>query len=98
MRELLAMFVPVLVAALTALAVQYLKKASAFLDQAPAFLKQLAAVGIAFGLTKLGALLGLALPPSLAQLAAMPEAISALLSAALAMLIHAGWKADQAPV
>lgn len=94
MKELLTMLVPVVVAFLTTLIVQGIKRAVTLVDGTPAIVKQLLAVGVAFVLTKLAAFTGVGLPPALGGLDA--TVVSALLSSVFAMLIHAGWKTDQA--
>lgn len=59
---LITSLIPVIAGALTSLAMTGLRKVSAWVDAQAAWIKQLIVVLIAFGVTQLGALLGLELP------------------------------------
>lgn len=86
---------PVVAAAATVPIVNGIKSLVSFIDRAPALVKQIVAVVVAYGLTELGALLNLALPTDLALFTG--EDVEGLLSAGIAMAIHAGKKASGNP-
>lgn len=88
MPGVLDTLVMVLVAALTAPAFQLVKRASETIDDLPTWAKQLAVLALAFVLTQGSELLGVPLRSTDLGLLSTDE-ISALLSAALAMLLHA---------
>lgn len=86
-----ALLGPTIVALLTVPIMGKLKKAVRWIDNLAAGFKQILVVLIAAGLTWLGATINVALP---VDLSLFTEAdISALLSAAMALGIHAGQKA-----
>lgn len=94
MLELVGILIPILVAALTTFLFDKLKDAITLLDDAPAWVKQAIVAIVAFGLTKGSLFLGITLTTT--DITAMPPAdLSALLSASLSYLFHAGKQAKQ---
>lgn len=89
--KLLGLVGPMLVALLTVPLMAGLKKAVTLLGKLPPVAQQVLVLLISFGLTQLGALLNVAIPTDLTLFA--DSDVNALLSAALAMAIHAGAKA-----
>lgn len=92
MIDLLEYIGPTLVGLLTVPVVQVLKRLRAIDDRGPT-LKRLLVVAISYGLTQAGQWLGVALPGELALFTGAD--VEALLSAALAMAIHAGDKTTE---
>lgn len=90
--EFLTYVGPTVAAILTVPILDGIKRLVGLVDQAPAMLKQLLAVAIAFGLTKLGSFLEVAIPTHLELFTGSD--VEALVSAAIAMAIHAGKKAS----
>lgn len=87
---------PAIAGLLTVPALQGVKKVSGLVQKAPATVKQFLGIGIAFGLTKLGAAANVALPPSLELFDG--SSTEALIAAGIAFGVHAGKKArDNAP-
>lgn len=87
---------PAIAGLLTVPILQGIKAVAKPIKKLPAAAKQLTAVGIAFGLTKAGAAIGVALPTSLELFTGSD--VEALASAGIAMAVHAGKKArDNAP-
>ena len=58
MRDLLMLLIPVIVASLTTILFEKFQQGLTLLDKAPAYAKQILVTVLAFGLTKLAALLG----------------------------------------
>lgn len=88
--ELLAFAGPTIAAVLTVPILNGIKRLVSLIDDAPAVVKQLLAVVIAFGLTKLGGAINVALPTELSLFTG--EDVEGLVSAGIAMAIHAGQK------
>ena len=84
---------PAIAGLLTVPLLQGIKLIAKPVKKLPAAAKQLAAVGIAFGLTKAGAALNVALPTSLELFTASDA--EALAAAGIAMAVHAGKKARE---
>lgn len=94
--DLLAAVGPAIAGVLTVPILQALKSASDRLDRAPALVKQVLGVLIAFGLTTLGGLLDVTLPGDLALFSGTD--VEAAVAAAIAFAVHAGRKAkDNSP-
>jgi len=91
MRDLLMLLIPVIVASLTTILFEQFQKGLTLLDKAPAWTKQILVTVLAFGLTKLAALLGVSLSTT-GVVDLKPEDFSALLSSGLAFLFHNGAK------
>lgn len=91
--ELVGALGPALAGLLTVPILQGIKSVSGFVDRSHAVVKQVAAVVIAFGLTQLGALLGVVLPAELALFDG--SSTEALVAAAIAFGVHAGQKARE---
>jgi len=89
--QLLAYVGPTVAGLLTVPILDLLKRLVTLIDNAPAAVKQILAVVIAFGLTKLGELLQVAIPGDLALFTGSD--VEGLLSAAIAFGVHAGQKA-----
>lgn len=89
--ELAGMAGPLIAGLLTVPLTRAITNLVAFLDRAPAPVKQLIALVIAFGLTKLGGLLQLVLPESIELFTG--STTEALIAAAIAYGVHAGQKA-----
>jgi len=91
--KLLELVGPTVVALATVPLMGLLKKGLALLDKAPAMLQQILVILIAFGLTQLGGVVNVALPTDLSLFT--ESDLGALLSAGMAMAIHAGTKAKK---
>ncbi len=92
MLDFVTVLIPIIVAGLTTVIFDGLKRALAVLDTAPAIVKQALVAVMAVALTKAAAFFGLTL--STTDIGALnPEDIQALASAALAYLFHAGKQA-----
>lgn len=89
--ELTAYLGPTLAAILTVPAYEWLQHLIGLLDRAPAPVKQIGAVVVAFGITKMGEAINTSLPTDI--LLFTGEDLEALLSGGIAMAIHAGRKA-----
>lgn len=90
--DLIATLIPIVVAGLTTWAFDRLKGFVSIIDDASPVIKQVAVAVIAFFLTQASVALGVAL--STTDITAFTEAdVSALLSAGLAYLFHAGKQA-----
>lgn len=83
---------PMIAAALTVPILQGIKALVTYVDRAPAIVKQTIAVVIAYSITELGGWLSVALPGDLALFTGAD--VEGLLSAGIAMAIHAGRKAS----
>ncbi len=94
LNELSLVLAPTIVAMLTVPVMRGIKFLITAVDGFPAWAQQIMTVLIAFGLSKLAALTGTVLPESL-ELFSGNDA-EALVSAALAMAMHAGKKAKVA--
>lgn len=90
--EYLAFAGPTAAGLITVPVLDALKAVSNLVDRTPAPVKQILAVTIAFGLTKLGSLLSIALPGDLALFTGSD--IEGLVSAGIAMAAYAGRKAS----
>jgi hypothetical protein len=86
--EFAQVIAPVAIGALTVPIMNGLKSLVTLIDRAPAWAKRLIAVTIAFGLTKLGALLNVAIPTDITLIDG--STIEAIAAAALAFAFHAG--------
>lgn len=84
--ELLAWLLPVFVGGLTTVLMQVFKKANAFVDGLPAFVKQVIVVALAFVASKGTALLGVSLPAGIFGIDAVT--LNAALSALVAFAMH----------
>lgn len=84
---------PAIAGLLTVPLLQGIKAIAAPVRKLPAAAKQLAAVGIAFGLTKAGAALNVALPLTLEGFTGSD--VESLAAAGIAMAVHAGKKARE---
>ncbi len=92
MLELIGVLIPIVVAALTTFLFDKLKDGVTLLDKAPAWVKQVIVAVVAFGLTKASLFLGVTL--STDDITAITSTdLSALLSASLSYLFHAGKQA-----
>jgi hypothetical protein len=92
MMDFVTVLIPIFVAGITTLLFDGVKNFVAILDDAPAIVKQAAVAVIAVALTKAAAFFGISL--STTDIAGLnPDDISALASAALAYLFHAGKQA-----
>ena len=89
--ELFALLGPFVVAALTIPVMNGIRSAVGVINTAPALVKRLIVIVIAFGLAKLSVLAGVALPENLEGITV--ENLEALGAAALAFAFHAGDKA-----
>jgi len=90
--DLVAVLIPIVVAGVTTFVFDRLKAFVSILDDAPAMVKQVVVAALAFGLTQASVALGVAL--STTDITAFTNAdVSALLSAGLAYLFHAGKQA-----
>lgn len=88
--QLLELLGPLIVALLTVPIMNGLKRVVTFIDGTNATVKQILVVIISFGLTQLGELANVALPGELSLFTG--DDVGALLSAGIAMAIHAGKK------
>ena len=86
----LALLGPLVVGIVTVPVFNAIKDAAGFIDGTPAWVKQILVTVVAVVLTFVGKWVGVALPGDLAVFAASD--VQALLSAAVAMAIHAGTK------
>lgn len=85
--ELITILVPIVIGAATTQLFDLFKRGVTLLDKAPTVVKQVAVAVLAFGLTKLGAMLGIQLSTTdIAGLTATD--ISTILSALIAFLLH----------
>src|SRR5690606_17657459 len=92
MLDFLTVLIPIIVAGLTTVLFDGLKRLLGILDAAPALLKQAIVAVLAVALTKVSALLGIALSTN--DMGAISVTyISALASAAVVYLFHAGKQA-----
>jgi len=91
MRDLVMLLIPVVVASLTTILFEKFQQGLTVLDKAPSYVKQVLVTVLAFGLTKLAALLGVSLSTT-GIVDLKPEDFSALLSSGLAFLFHNGAK------
>ena len=89
--ELASLIGPTVAGLLTVPILSGIKRLVTVIDRAPAAVKQVLAILIAFGLTKLGELAQVALPGELSLFTGSD--VEALLSAAIAFGVHAGQKA-----
>jgi hypothetical protein len=87
--DFLTVLIPIIVAGLTTIIFDGLKRGLDVLDNAPMLVKQALVAVLAVALTKAAAALGIVLSTSDVY-ALNPEDISALASAGLAYLFHAG--------
>ncbi|HET7552213.1 MAG TPA: hypothetical protein VFK04_13055 [Gemmatimonadaceae bacterium] len=92
---LLAQLLPVIAGVLASVTFQYFKKGVAIVDAAPAWVKQLSVVVIAFALSALGKVLGVDLPTDLHAIDA--TVWTGIISGAIALAAHAIHKGDGAP-
>lgn len=91
--ELASLLGPVIAALLTVPILQAIKRAASWVDNAPAALKQVLGVVIAFVLTKLGAAINTTLPTELSLFTG--ETLEALIASGIAFAVHAGQKARE---
>lgn len=93
-RDLLPFLVPLVAGVVTEPIVMLLRRASAALDRAPSWAKQLLTVAIASALVALERALGVDLPDN--PLGASPAELQALLAAVIAHILHRGKARDAA--
>lgn len=87
LEQLLSQLLPAIAGAIAMVTFQYVKHGITLLDQAPAWLKQLLVVLLASGLTWLGTVLGVSVPPD--PHAINPTVWQAIIAGALALAAHA---------
>lgn len=93
--EVLGLVAPAIIAALSVVLMNGLKSVVGVIDNAPALVKRVTVILIAYGLAKLSGLVGVALPETLQELTITN--LEALMAAALAMAFHAGDKTASSP-
>lgn len=91
--EIVTLLAPVVVGILTVPILQGIKRVVTVVDNLPAWGKQIAAVLIAYGLAQLAAVAQTPLPETLHAFSG--EQVEALVSAGIALAIHAGKKASE---
>ena len=92
---LLAQLLPVIAGIAASITFQYFKKGVAVVDAAPAWVKQLSVVVLAFALTALGKVLGVDLPTDLHAIDA--TIWTGIISGAIALAVKAIHKGATAP-
>ena len=92
---LLAQLLPLIAGVLASVTFQYFKRGVSAVDAAPAWVKQIAVVVLAFALTALGKVLGIELPTDLHAIDA--TVWTGIISGAIALAVKAIHKGSTAP-